>query len=106
MSQAGGPDLARIALVIALVLFGAPLLTGALMMPMMGTGGTGVPMTTLLLALALPFVVVLLAVTVGLRVLSDRGTGDEALDELRMAYARGEVDDEEFERRRARLDED
>ncbi|KAB1187289.1 MULTISPECIES: SHOCT domain-containing protein [Haloferax] len=31
--------------------------------------------------------------------------GDDALDELRRAYARGDIDDDEFDRRRARLEQ-
>ena len=36
---------------------------------------------------------------------SDGGT-DEAMDELRLAYARGDIDDEEYERRRETLERD
>ena len=36
---------------------------------------------------------------------SDGGT-DEAMDELRLAYARGDIDDEEYERRRKTLERD
>ncbi|AZH27187.1 SHOCT domain-containing protein [Haloplanus aerogenes] len=36
---------------------------------------------------------------------SDGGTG-EALEELRLAYARGDLSDEEYERRRERLNRD
>ncbi|WP_123538584.1 SHOCT domain-containing protein [Halosimplex salinum] len=35
---------------------------------------------------------------------STSGSTDPALEELRSAYARGELDDEEFERRRERLE--
>ena len=35
----------------------------------------------------------------------DGGT-DEAMDELRLAYARGDIDDEEYERRRKTLEAD
>ncbi|QIB78854.1 SHOCT domain-containing protein [Haloferax volcanii] len=53
-----------------------------------------------------------LAVVVGggvllFRALRDGDDGsDGALDELRRAYARGDIDDEEFDRRRERLDRD
>lgn len=41
------------------------------------------------------------------RALRDGDDGsDGALDELRRAYARGDIDDEEFDRRRERLDRD
>ncbi|MFC7202941.1 SHOCT domain-containing protein [Haloferax namakaokahaiae] len=51
-----------------------------------------------------------LAVIVGggllaFRALGGDDEGDDALDELRRAYARGDIDDDEFERRRARLEE-
>lgn len=36
---------------------------------------------------------------------AERGDTDPALEELRMAYARGELSDEEFEERRNRLEE-
>ena len=32
------------------------------------------------------------------------GGSDEAMDELRLAYARGDIDDEEYDRRRDRLE--
>jgi putative membrane protein len=52
-----------------------------------------------------------LAVLVGLgylgyRALTRDGGRDPALEELRSAYARGDIDDDEFERRRERLRED
>ncbi|WP_247729800.1 SHOCT domain-containing protein [Halovivax limisalsi] len=43
----------------------------------------------------------------GYRALRSRSKStDPALEELRSAYARGEIDDEEFERRRERLESD
>lgn len=36
---------------------------------------------------------------------SDVSTGDSAVEELRSAYARGEIDDEEYEKRYERLKE-
>ncbi|MFT4947372.1 MAG: putative membrane protein [Natronomonas sp.] len=43
----------------------------------------------------------------GYRALTDPGASrDPALEELRSAYARGELDDEEYERRRERLEAD
>lgn len=38
--------------------------------------------------------------------LADSSRGDDALEELRRAYARGDLTDEEFERRRERLRDD
>lgn len=40
------------------------------------------------------------------RALRGDRAGDDALDELRRSYARGDIDDEEFDRRRARLEGD
>jgi len=105
MSQTGDGRLLRVAVTVALVLFGVPLLTGAVMMPAMG-GGMGVPETMLVTALVVPIAVLLLIAVLGGQVLASSDGGDDALDELRMAYARGEVDDEELERRRQRLRED
>lgn len=102
-------------LIIALVVL-VPLLMMAFMMPMMGLwgwghmwdggmwGGTGTPWPWLVMWL------VFLAVVIGLGYLLYRAlrgpTGretDAALEELRLAYARGDLSDEEFEERRRRL---
>ncbi|KAB1197929.1 MULTISPECIES: SHOCT domain-containing protein [Haloferax] len=40
------------------------------------------------------------------RALNSGGSGDDALEELRRAYARGDIDDDEFDRRRTRLEGD
>ena len=52
--------------------------------------------------------VVVGAVYLGYRALAGRGDRptDRALEELRLAYARGELSDEEYERRRDRLESD
>lgn len=78
-----------------------------------GTGGWG-HMTTgiggwgVLLMTAIP-VAVLVGIGYFLYPGSDHGNGhgnvDPAIEELRAAYARGEIDDEEFENRRWRLRE-
>lgn len=105
MSQSGDRDVLRIALVV-LVLLGIPLLTGVLMMPMMGAHASGAAEIGFVLSLVVPLIIVLLVVVVGVRALADREGRDEALEELRQAYARGDISDEEFERRRERLRED
>lgn len=109
--------LVRVILFVLAVLVLAPLLTMGFAMPMMssmgwgwhdaGLGGVapwwGLGMGVLWLALlvALGYV--------GYRwVVDDRTTRrvDPALDELRLAYARGDLTDEEFEARRAVLEDD
>jgi putative membrane protein len=91
---------------------------GMMGMPMMGGGmwgggmwgsGTGAPGWAYFLG---PLVQLLfLAVLVGggyvvyRRVVATTETTDPALEELRLAYARGELSDEEFEDRRRRLEE-
>jgi putative membrane protein len=60
-------------------------------------------------AMQLLFLAVVVGVGyLGYRALTSAGeTTDPAIEELRSAYARGDIDDEEFERRRERLaDED
>jgi len=70
----------------------------------------GVPGWLLVVGLAIQ--VLFLALLVGAGYLGYRalsaggGSADPALAELRAAYARGDLDDEEFERRRDRLDPD
>jgi putative membrane protein len=61
----------------------------------------GVVMQLLFLALLVG------AVYLGYKALtSSGGSTDPAMEELRSAYARGELDDEEFERRREKLETD
>ncbi len=112
----------RSALALVLLLLGvlllAPIVMGVGMMgfgmmgygmPMMGwTFGGDVPWWTAAVALAVQLAV--LAAVVGggyllFRSLAggDDGGRDPAMDELRSAYARGDLTDEEFERRRERL---
>ena len=105
-----------IVLLVVLGLLAVPFLLG----PMTGLFGWGHMGTTgswghmsgtgwglgWLFALAVPL---LLVAVVGYLVVAALGSGDrdspddEALAELRAAYARGEIDDEEFENRRWRL---
>lgn len=93
-----------------------PLLMMAVMMPMTGMwgwghmadggmwGGTGRWWIWLMMGLVPLFVVVGIGYLVyaGIR-RADTGADDTALEELRLAYARGDLSDEKFERRRERL---
>jgi putative membrane protein len=73
---------------------------------MVGLPAVGAPEVALLVALLAPVVVVVLVLAVGVRALDAGRARDDAIEELRRAYARGEIDDEEFERRRTRLEAD
>lgn len=104
-------SLVRTLLIVVAVLLLVPFLMMVLMMPMMGAwgwghvwDGTGATWMWLLMW------VVPLAVVVGLGYLlygavrRSRGREtDPAIEELRLAYARGDLSDEEFEQRRDRL---
>ncbi|QLG28014.1 SHOCT domain-containing protein [Halorarum halophilum] len=108
-----GESIVRIVLVVLAVLLLAPLLLMAVAMPMMGMmgwGWGGLPggLSPLWgVGMLLLWLVVLLGVGVALyRAFASRGgTGrpDPALEELRTAYARGDLTDEEYEERRATL---
>jgi putative membrane protein len=100
--------------IVAMVLLG-PLLMGGLMALFwggggwhMGSGAMGVPggfeVAMLLFALLPPLLIVLLLVWALRRVAG--GGEDRVLEELRMALARGDISEEEYERRRDLLDED
>lgn len=107
-------QLLRVLLIVAAVVLLVPFLMMAFMMPMMGMwgwghmgdagmwGGAGWMWPLMWL--------VVLAVAVGIGYLLYRGVRrtdgqgeDAALEELRVAYARGELSEEEFETRRDRL---
>lgn len=106
--------LVRTLLVIIAVVLLLPFLMMALMMPMMGMWGwghmndgmwaTGGAWTWLLMWLVMLLVVGGIGYLIygGVRQSADAGS-DPALEELRGAYARGDISDEEFERRRERL---
>jgi putative membrane protein len=68
-------------------------------------GSSGMSGSAVLLAalLRVAFVALLVAGGYLLYRSMTRDGGDDALEELRSAYARGDLDDEEFERRRERL---
>lgn len=108
----------RIVLVVLAVIVLVPLLLMVFAMPMVGMmgwwwgGGSGMGLSPLW-GIGMPLV--WLVVLVGIGYLLYRGfvghdglstTTDPALEELRLAYARGDLSDDEFERRRETLEQD
>ena len=70
-------------------------------------GGLGGWMVLLAPIMQLLFLLVVVGLGYALyRGIEDADTSDQARSELRAAYARGDIDDEEFRRRREVLDED
>lgn len=107
-------QLLRILLIVAAVVLLVPFLVMVVMMPIMGMWGGGhmgdVGMWGGAGWMWLLMWLLVLAVVLGVGYLMYRGirqTGgrreDAALEELRVAYARGDLSDEEFETRRERL---
>lgn len=108
-------DLARTLLIVVAVILLVPMLMMAFAWPMMGVwgghmwdGGTwdGTGATWMWLLMWLVFLAVILGVGYLLYSAARRPGGratDAALEELRVAYARGDLSDEEFEERRERL---
>ncbi|QIO24875.1 SHOCT domain-containing protein [Haloarcula sp. JP-L23] len=107
--------LLRIVLIVLAVIVLFPLLMMVFAMPMMGMmgwwwgGGMAGGLSPLW---GIGMMLVWLIVLVGIGYLLYRGlvggvgsslTGDKALEELRVAYARGDLSEEEFEERRANL---
>ncbi|WP_226008127.1 SHOCT domain-containing protein [Natrinema salinisoli] len=115
-SQHQGDSLLRIVLVVLAVIVFFPLLMMVFAVPMMGMmgwwwgGGSGMGVSPIWgIGMMLLFLLILLGVgyllyrgLVGGQVLER----DRALEELRTAYARGDLTDEEFEQRRQRLQRD
>jgi putative membrane protein len=112
-------EVLRILLVIVAVIVLVPILMMAFMMPMMGmwgwshmadggTWGNAGGTWTLLLMWFVMFAVV---ASIGYLIYravrrSADSVSDAALEELRVAYARGDLSDDEFEERRERLRRD
>ena len=107
-------DLVRIVLVVVLAVLAFPLVVMVVATPfaggmhggggpgMWGTGGTGLGW----LVATVPAVLLLFVLGyAGYRLLGGSGE-DPAIAELRRAYARGELTDEEYESRRERLEAD
>jgi putative membrane protein len=103
---------------VVLVLLGVLVLWPVLMMTMggmgmmgygygmMGGSGGGFGLVGALLQVLLLVLVVGGGYLVVRRVLDHRADHDPALEELRQAYARGDISDEEFDQRRERLERD
>lgn len=104
----------RLVLAVLVVLAVVPVFTMALGVPMMaGMGWHGGTMVSAAPWWGVGMGLVWLAVLLGIGYLvfvvvgdSDGHGGDPALRELRLAYARGDLTDEEFEARRAVLADD
>jgi putative membrane protein len=113
-----GLDTRTVVLLLVAALILLPLLTMGLGGGMMGGGMRGGHMWSdggvsgwwLLVGLVGRVLTLLVVVGVGYllyRALTESGDGaDEAMDELRLAYARGDLSDEEYERRRETLERD
>ncbi|WP_232701258.1 SHOCT domain-containing protein [Halobacterium wangiae] len=106
----GSDSLLRVVLVVLAVVLLSPLLMMVVAMPMVGMMGWGgrtwVSPLWGFSAMLVSLLVVLGVGYVLYRALTDTGeTVDPALEELRLAYARGDISDEEFEQRRRRLRE-
>jgi putative membrane protein len=116
-SQERSPFL-RVALVVLAIVFGIPLLMMLFAVPFMGMwamggghmwdGAAGGPEFFVILLMLVPLLLLLLGVAYVARALfgDEGGATDPAMAELRRAYARGDLTDEEFERRREQLRRD
>lgn len=111
-------QLLRLVLIIGAALLLLPVLMMLVMMPMLGGMHTGMwdggmwgggMMGTggwWLVSSLLPLVVIAVLAYAGYQALASGDETDQAIEELRQAYARGELTDEEYETRMQRLRED
>lgn len=120
MSRSSTTDegsLMRAILIILLVLIALPLVMAVVMMPMMGGwgvghmngwmwNGTGSSLGWIVMWFVMLAILVGAGYVVYSALRSSGGGSDPALEELRRAYARGELTDEEYEKRRKRLEKD
>ena len=103
--------LIRIGLIVVATILLIPLLMMLFMLPIMGLGhlwywnGTAGSLWPLLVIGLVCLVIILVIIYLLYRAIIglQRDRSDAALEELRQAYARGELTDEEFEERRERL---
>lgn len=115
-SEDGSDDLLRVVVIVLAVLILLPTVMMVLSAPLMGSwmlgwGMAGDAASIMVLVMMLGWVVVLALIGYVLyRAVGGRatlfGSGDSAIEELRRAYARGELSEEEFENRRAKLEDD
>jgi putative membrane protein len=109
-------DLLRVALVALALLVVTPIVVMAVMTPMMGLWWTGGEMGPGMMygdggagglwwvgAMLLPLLVLAVLGYAAYRLVSSGKDTDAALEELRLAYARGDLSDEEYETRHERL---
>lgn len=114
MGMTNSNDVARTVVLAVFAFVGVMILLMVFSMPMMagmhaGTWGTDTGtfgLTGWLWMGLLPLVVLVLLLYGGLRLLRSDDRHDPAIDELRQAYARGDLTDEEFETRRQRLEDE
>lgn len=103
-------DVLRLIVLVVAILLLAPIVLMVFVAPMMGMHGWGWTDSTgtgqgWILARLFPLVVVILIGYLVYRAAAGASAraDDAAMEELRIAYARGEITDEEFEERRRRL---
>lgn len=108
--MATNDTLLRAVLVVIVAVLAVPLVMMTVAMPMAGVmhggmwgDGTGMAGLWWLWSL-LPLAVLIALGYGGYRLLVADGSDDSAMEELRAAYARGDLTDEEFETRRQRLE--
>ena len=110
-------SIVRVVLAVVLILIAIPFVMMVVMMPMMGTWGVGHMNGWMWDGSGASGVwilmwVVMLGILLGggyliyRALLTPRQSSDAALEALRTAYARGDISDEQFEKRRQRLRQD
>ena len=114
-TAATGDSLVRTIVIVVAVILLLPVIAMLVMMPMMGAGhmwywndagvmGSGWPWLLTWLVGLLVIVGVGYALYKAIASTGTQRESDAALEELRLAYARGDLSDEEFEERRRRLE--
>ena len=94
-------------IVLAVLLLASLLLMAVMMLMMGGMGAETMAMSPMSgIGMMVPFLLIVLAIGYGIYRLLRQGPSSErdpALEELRMAYSRGELTEEEFKQRREDL---